>query len=651
MFKSNSTFRFDSSFLWVTVPTLYICTSSAVAGPPTAYDGWSATGGNITVPCPAGAACSAPVVQDDGIFIREITLGGVRYFQSVLTTPGASGSATAAPFSAARGNLNFSNEFFVRTDSNPNAYTNGLADKLVIIESDFTSPTTEQRLIYEAKTHIGWATDTVAAHGFSIKPGFDINTYQAISTVSYDATLPRETFAVTSAMRNINEYTFDRDLSQSVDLDGGGVQKFKQRHLSAYLQPSSHTPDPANPLLQGGTNGGDFAWGPVVPRTFLLDQIKATWVGQSQPSQAEGGVFGYTQYWGESAGVSQPVPLGETSFSSFSDPNPRTWAAPFGPAPSITASNPIQATAVVAEPVANPTKLPAVTPLAGTGNSGSPIPFDQWTMATGVVTPTTPCPAGVICGEAITGNGFFQRRLAVGDKTYYQTIVASENASGDPTAAAFTATTIPYVNESVIQIGSEGIANKLELSEQKIVGTAFPEKFNYSVKQNTGWALTAAADPTIIVQQTVASDASAASFRSRFDMKGAQDGSKDMDIAYDTATLASAYPINFRNRIIQGTFQTSTHIPDPAAPILPNGSQGGDINWSVGESIQAVWIGAQYIEGDPFRENHTISVTAYRNLTTGEATDFIRLTDPNPASWVSPFGPPAPVWSLTVSPL
>lgn len=92
-------------------------------------------------------------------------------------------------------------------------------------------------------------------------------------------------------------------------------------------------------------------------------------------------------------------------------------------------------------------------------------------------------------------------------------------------------------------------------------------------------------------------------------MKGAQDGSNDIDIAYDIATLASVYPINFRNRIIQGTFQTSIHTANTAAPILPNGSQGGDINWAVGESIQAVWIGTRYIEGDPYLERHTISVT------------------------------------------
>ncbi len=640
---------------------------------PIPFTSWTANGGVINATCPASAVCSAPSVVDDGFMMREVRVGGYRYFQTILTDPGVTGNPASAPFSAGRGNVGFTSENFVRPRlGNPepgaspvdNAGSlNGFADKTEFVSSTMTSPTTEERVVHSAIYRMLWAADSAAESVSGLYSTININFNQVISTVDYSGATPIETFKSGADLAWDVGRTYNLNLDQSLNLGTGEVQKFKHRDLAGAALTGSRVADPSNPLLPGGTNGGDFGWA-------LGAEIAVTWIGQSTSA---GGPFGNTRYWG-----STPTIPNQTTLASLTNPNPASWVSVFGPAPVFNATAVVLPAAAL-PPLTLPATIAAVAPLSGTGGAGPPIAFDGWTVSGGSIALTAACPVGAVCEILVTGDGFVQRSITtLAGHKYFQTIIAGANATGDPTVAAFEAGSIGFSaaspgisdgfsDETFVRVGINGIAAKLDFAfdDRGLYsgGNWFDlASLAYSSTINTGWAQGGAADPTLILSQAFNTHAvpgpggggsyNPSTFTMSFNMKMLQDQSSDIAISHITDSTATI-PIGFATRIIKGSLQTSAHTANPLNPILPKGTNGGDINWAAGESIQAVWVGGRYeVPPMAFTSLSVNRTTAYKNLTTGAATSSTEIAvnndgtwpslSPDPASWVNPFGPPAP---------
>jgi hypothetical protein len=516
--------------------------------------------------------------------------------------------------------------------------------------------------------------------------------HEAVSVIDYSSTGPTEIFRNISDMTRrtwgyssltyqpiqIGDFTVD----QYVAFGNGDAQKFMK--IDKYAT-STHLPSATNPLLPGGTNGGDIYW-------LNSDPIHATWIGQMTPSTGVAtGQFGFTKFESDRnkvALVQSPYPM-VTQLSSLTNANPGGWNAIFGLTPNISSVSVIQPTAVIAPSPGLTGTVAAIAPQTSTGISGPPIAFDGYTVANGIISAT--CPVGTGCGSPIEGAGFLQRTIDVAGKTYFQTIITGENDTGNPavfgaidfngpTGAAPVANTLSFANESFVRPNANGLSSKLAMKDvdsynsgvltDPVTGLPIPEPINTlltSATVNAGWALGGPAATAFDSHQLMIGEVPITFefwHMMQADIKIAQNGSRDIGISQMTGTLiGSTDPIDFRTRILTGSYQTTAHtLGDPAllptapTPISPTitgstspavtsgASNGGNIAWSAGDAIQATWIGGVYLS--PGISGPTvISSTSYTNLSTGQSTAFMRLTDANPASWASPFGPP-PTYSV-----
>ena len=646
---------------------------------PIPFTSWTANGGVINATCPASAVCSTPSVIDDGFMMREVRVGGYRYFQTILTDPGVTGNPASTPFSAGRGNVGFTSENFVRpgagnTDpgsSWPGDFSTqlyGFADKTEFVSSTMTSPTTEERVVHSSIVRMFWAADSATESVSGLYSTMNVNFNQAISTIDYSGATPVETFKSGADLAWDVDRTYNLSLDQSLNLGAGEMQQFKHRDLAGAALTGSRVADPSNPLLPGGTNGGDFGW-------VLGAEIAATWIGQSTSA---GGQFGNTRYWG---GWDSTL---TTTLASLTNPNPASWISLLGPAPVFNAPVVVVPTAVL-PPLSPPATIAAVTPLSGTGGAGPSIAFDGWTVSGGSIALTSTCPVGAVCETLVMGDGFVQRSVTtLAGHKYFQTIITGANATGDPAVAAFDAGSIGFSaaspgisdgfsNETFVRVGVNGIAAKLDFAFDDRGLYTFPPfsgpswfdraSLAYSSAINTGWAQGGAADPTLVLSQAFNTHAvpgvggggsyNSSTFTMSFNMKMLQDKSSDVAISH-IMHYPAVIPIGFATRIIKGSLQTSTHTTDTLNPILPKGTNGGDINWAAGESIQAVWVGGRYEV--PVNALSVNSTTSYKNLTTGTDTALTETArsvngiwpslSPDPASWVNPFGPSAPTLKI-----
>ena len=99
-------------------------------------------------------------------------------------------------------------------------------------------------------------------------------------------------------------------------------------------------------------------------------------------------------------------------------------------------------------------------------------------------------------------------------------------------------------------------------------------------------------------------------------------------------------------RQIDGGVQNTSHsVIDPF--LIPGGTNGGNIEWTAGDSLSAMWTWANYDLYGPNAPNVNIGTVAYTNLTTGERTSLGSTTMINPPSpWADPFATPAPPSSV-----
>jgi len=489
--------------------------SQAFAGSPIPFDNYTASNGAITAGCPTAASIGATSVtctdgvSDNGMLQREVSItGGANpgtYIQFIVTDPGTSGDGQAVPFSAQRGSLNFVNEDFVKMNNRGS----GISSKQTLIDSSMSSATLEQRFVNTHEYEFGWANSGITPW---------ISSYQDISTVDYsaDPLNPTETFSSASnIVSNGVGFTTNIDIGidQFVDLydaNGSGAQQFKYKKVGGQYQTTSN---PTNPVLPNGSNSGNVFWNPY-------ETVSALWVGQNilsnSPGLASNGLFSHTRYLNETTGSNSALTRLDTNL-------PTNWAnPPFGAINAIVPPHIVAPTAAYSAPTGLTSTVAASAPASGaTTPVSAPITYDSWTVSNGVFTPGA-CPSGYTCGTIIVNErGLFQRIVADNNTgvEYVQTIVTDTAATGDPTAAPFTAGSLAFKNETFVKYRDPtggttgtGIATNLHIDQQDLsyvnVSDTNPlpttgGQFAYDTKIETGWANGGPLDPTIVVDQRV----------------------------------------------------------------------------------------------------------------------------------------------------
>lgn len=681
---------------WV-VGSYVLCVAAWASAPaPISYDSYTVANGVITPnPLPLGAtALAASVVTDDGFYQRQVKIGAQTYIQFILTDQGVSGNALAAPFSTARGSLNFTNEDFIRMGNRGE----GLASKQTIIESTPLPGSLEDRFININQFAFGWANTA---------PEPWVNVHQYIGTVDYNPLLPEEIFANTADILSSNtSFTSDQsiDLSQYINLGGAGttdnIQKYHYNEASGLYQYTCH-PGPCAPfplavpyaqngtLLPGGTPGdlgvGNFSW-------LGGNKLAAMWVGQSGPGDY--GTIGFTHYQ-QSGADDAALPGKETQLLSLADPNPVNYYFP----PFLPLGGPLSINDPPGSHNVSPTDFSIAAPSAPTGNFpgppatilpgsstplGPPVAFGGWTVATGTITPSG---SGV---SLVTGSGLLQRYIDIGGDRYIQTIVTDATATGNPNNAPFTAGALGYSNESFVKMGvtdpaQQGVSANLHIESQNMAYQSTPVttdlpfnggQFTYTATNNTGWANGSPNAPTLQVHEHVYVPQNnplvATSMDEVFDMKTAGSSTNNRDIhitqaagseaqgdtflftigliplftpAYCTGTVGGVVvgpncvfagtgfvnPDRFETRILNGTLNTTAHSSFTDPTLLNAGAtNSGNISWVAGEGIQATWVGALYNTSAIPTGQQTTSTTRFTNLNTGESTKLDNQITPQP---------------------
>jgi len=647
------------------------------------FDGWTVSDGVIDAACPTvvGVASCEPSVEDNGFIQRIIIMDdGKKYIQRILTDPGANGDPTLEVFTA--NSLSFAMEDFVEMNrdytANPKAYaSHGITTKFTVAESNMVGDI-EERFSYAVRFDSGPQFDTgpaiagLDAYFSATYPWMDSAYGESTTTIQEidwsQPSSPEELFYSSATIKNTPNASSPRPehiLDQRINLGGGDSQQFKYHLLQGSQQQTSHAlTDPF--ILPGGSNGGNLEWA-------VGDALSATWIGQSMANanlpSGTSSEFSYTSFdkqipWEANTGGSSVPGYGSTSLTSLASTEPAGWVIdPFGPAPIMTAPDPITAVAWSAPTAVIGTAL-AATPLTDTTPGGPPIALDAWSVIDGVIT-VDDCLPGTDCRVALTATDFFQREVVKDGKRYFQTIVTDGNATGTPGTGNENFTTmvarngfnapvslqpgvLNFSTESFVQAGANnGLSSKQQVAEVQtnygkyiidppivvpgygtITDIPFVVENTLSYTNallNTGWAQGGDANPSLKLAQVTTTEIDPTggfnitpdSMTTRFDMFAVPSGAKEIMLAQDNQVLSTTDDMGFRMHYIDGALQNSTHLlTDPA--LLSN---GGNIAWTPGDTIKAVWSGAVIYP------NQGMGLTAYTNLTTGESTSLTRVAD------------------------
>jgi len=677
-----------------------------------ALDQWVVTDGKIIVPCPVGADCSE-LVEDNGFFQQRITEGnGNSYYQHVLTQPlldplgdsnplGNQTVIEAYPFSDTNPafsatSLSFHDEHIIRTglsiqnlgagDATYNK--TGVRSKTFIAESEMNGDIEDRFFQVNRTTYNGQLTGN-----------WPISFTQGISQIDWSGGLldPLELMFTEMKFNGNASYgggAGDHSIDQFIDLGGGGRQGFTHQWDS--ISNNVHTPDPLNPLLPGGSNGGDIN----NMGDGRLQSVKALWVGQYNPDVSTTPQFSVTLF-----GALEPVWAGGTGIWEETKLVSLEAANPPGPwHPDILALNSYFHTPdnlfTPRTPAPTAWKTPEglvgtkphETPALTTGGGGPPIPLSEWTVIDGAIVFNEPCPAGAVCSDPVIGNGFIMREVTIAGVTYIQTIVTEKNASGNPKAKAIFDTALAdfqangyltFADETFVR-KENGVAGLSGRNQQADITMVTPanggnstshtwDPFTYDTRLNLGWAEGGTADPVLTISQRQDSynpnnaGVPGLVLQNVFDLAMLSSGAKDY-----TMISSTGYNTHY-SRTIEGGFVTTDHVIDPFNPLLPDlgtswattltgdpiatggwdyrtPTNGGDIAWSAGDALNVTWVASNY--RDPAQETH-FSHTSFTNLTTGDRTaltnrsamEFIpgvgrQPITPDGLPWIDPFATP-----------
>ena len=720
-----------------------------ISGEPLPFDQYTVSNGEITASCgnwtnangdTLNVTCSAPTISD-GMMQREVSVLSLdpdyngTYIQFVLVESGASGDGTASPFSTARGNLYFTNEDFIKMNNRGE----GLASKLSIQDSKFDNATfVEDRFEFESVYKIGWA------QGVGITdPWIDMN--QSLSELQYNNTQALATSAyelyndnidiqsVGPALNNTEVYIDQRLLLQDdKNSDDDAVQKFKNTRLTGMFNDSATdqllsppTPDiyiefdgttwayvgscvvsptcymlpgspgitnNQNPLLIGGTNGGNINW-------QQFDEISATWIGVEAVNPLATTIsrlFGFTKYENKSSPTNN-----FTSLTSLTSPEAGGSLGAWNSIYSIYSGLPLfgQAEAMADTAIVSMTDFSVMdsSPPLGAANLDyiaysdptliampnsltiAETDYNLWTLENGVFNASCPAFADACSDVVINENGLYQRLITVAGEQYVQTILADDtNKAGvlDPAAPDYAANSLAFKMETFVKLGAgSGIASNMHLAERGtdtaylVAGmtTDMPNTagdFTNDVTMNIGWANQGTifvgrdmnGDGTIdigegiiephaaidikqglVVQDSIQTDA--VSMEEAFTLeRGATQTDKRMSISNRIGTqIGFVNPIKFKSVTVSGAYQRTarTDIADPF--ILPGNSS--DISWSAGDALQATWLAGQY-GTNPLVPVTQFGSTSLANRTTGERISYtnIETLPVTPDNWlIDPF--------------
>jgi len=233
---------------------MVITSSAAMAGPPggIAYNGFTATNGTISAPCPSAASSCGAAITGNGFFQRSLVISGVTYYQTIVLPTGAN---VASP--ADLTNIGFSDENFVQQGGGT-----GIADNQHL----FAATTSSNPGNFTANTAInsGWAQGT----------GSVINLNQTVND-------PATSFNVGFSLTGDGTNTTSLNVTESVNLGGTDHQNFDLRQITA-----TSAGNTSAFLLP---NGSSIAW-------VSGDVIQAVWMGQQVTASGAqlSGFIGYT---------------------------------------------------------------------------------------------------------------------------------------------------------------------------------------------------------------------------------------------------------------------------------------------------------------------------------------------------------------------
>jgi len=301
------------------------------------YDQWSVENGVFSgVACPIVAdSCGPPIVNENGMYQRLISVAGVDYYQTLMVADGTvSGDPTTAdfidtgnPLTAA---LAFKSETYVRvnTGSGPNA---GLASQLHLASQDLgylgnpasnNLPGNAGEFVYDTVMNTGWAN----SGGFD--PRLALTQKVTVpDNILIDTSSTEEIFTMKLGQTQADKFM---TLSSRVGTREGGDGFTQPVNTHTVIASGDYQPttrvavidpfDPQyDPLLP--TAGKDLGWS-------AGDALQATWFGgQYSTSAAVATIIASTSYSNLSSGE-------RISSTSLVSTNPDGWLTdPFGPAP------------------------------------------------------------------------------------------------------------------------------------------------------------------------------------------------------------------------------------------------------------------------------------------------------------------------------
>jgi len=695
-----------TSTFFVTAAAVMFSAGVLASGPPIAFDQYTVSSGDITsgasnddcsgltVPgAPLATVVCSDVLVDDGMLQRKLSVSGAGllngdYIQFVITDSGTTGDPTADPFSAARGNLTFTNEDFVKQANR----VGGIASKQTIVDASMNG-SLEDRFATSTEYMFGWAGGVATVNPW-------VMVTQDISQVDYSGVDPVEIFSTNALIENNSgpgDWTNNSHvvLNQTIDLteadQGKGAQGFKFAKSSGDYQDFSATSlinqldflddgtlNGSAVLLPGGTNGGtpSYSW-------LSGDELRALWIGQwFEQGTAAGGesFFGLTRYSAVNPSTQFTFP---TQLLSFTDTTAAGWAdilnvEPFFGMSTGFGAEPVLATVPIVVAATDDGGAGTPDPIAATLSAGSapvtsttPVDlplssYNDWRVTGGVFHgpggPGTPVPCNgtgtVICAEpSVNEGGLFQRVISVDGVQYIQTIIADSNATGDPSQPDFSANSLAFKNESFVKQGDgEGIAANLHIAQEDLGYVSTPAsplptnsgQFTYNTQLKTGWANGGPLDARVAVDQRLlvpesGFPAQVTGMDSNFHMLVGETQldkviymsdavGTETNSTWGTPSFNLGGPIMFATTKVAGVFQGTSHLAGP--DLLPS----GDITWDQYDALQATWVGGSYTTPDPFGAS-IVGTTSVTNLSTGDRVAYTSITDspPDPAWWDDPF--------------
>lgn len=278
--------------------------------------------------------------------------------------------------------------------------------------------------------------------------------------------------------------------------------------------------------------------------------------------------------------------------------------------------------------------------------AGPPIPYDGYTVSNGAI--SAACPLGATCDAITADNGFLQRRVTVSSGpnagSYFQFILTDPGVTGDPSADAFTTArgNVSFTNEDFVKIGNRGsgISSKQSMFSSDFLSPTIEDRFSYQTMYEFGWAqstafpwvniqqdvITLDYGPNPLVPQEVFSDvaeitSNADGFNTNIDV----DLSQRVDMGLTDVQ-------KFQYKVVAGIYQTTAHPPVGPSPLLPGGTNGGEITWTTGEKLAALWIGQSLVDDG----GGLYGLTKYENLDQATKTQLASFTDPEPVNWINP---------------